>query len=179
MTLLILLLVAAVIGYLLAQSRYREQIDAAAGRVETTSLSWAERAEGWWQMKVMGRPAADPFRTWAAQEDDPKLPVDFRKWLASLDDEGLTEFVQSLDGYAKGLGYSLTKLASKGYDEDLATKKALVNTIVVYSKEYRKARPEEPVNSESPSSKKVQETEEAPVEQKPAKRQPSRRKRAS
>jgi len=49
MELLLLLLVAGVVGYFLAGSRFSKPIDNTAEKVSQTSRSWVDRAGEWWR----------------------------------------------------------------------------------------------------------------------------------
>lgn len=49
MQLLILLLVAGVIGYFVARSRFSQSIDSATEKVADSSRGVADKAEGWWR----------------------------------------------------------------------------------------------------------------------------------
>jgi hypothetical protein len=54
MQLLILLIIAGVIGYFIARSRFSQSIDQAAGKVAETSRDMADKAEGWWR-RIFGK----------------------------------------------------------------------------------------------------------------------------
>jgi hypothetical protein len=49
MQLLILLLIAGVIGYFVARSRFSRSIDDATEKVADSSRGMADKAEGWWR----------------------------------------------------------------------------------------------------------------------------------
>lgn len=49
MQLLILLIIAGVIGYFIARSRFSKPIDSATEKVADASRGAADKAEGWWR----------------------------------------------------------------------------------------------------------------------------------
>lgn len=49
MQLLILLLIAGVIGYYVARSKFSQSIDSATEKVADSSRDVADKAEGWWR----------------------------------------------------------------------------------------------------------------------------------
>jgi hypothetical protein len=49
MELLLLLLVAGVVGYFLAGSRFSKPIDDTTDKISQTSKSWVDRAGDWWR----------------------------------------------------------------------------------------------------------------------------------
>lgn len=49
MQLVILLIIAGVIGYFVARSRFSKPIDSASGKVADASRGAADKAEGWWR----------------------------------------------------------------------------------------------------------------------------------
>lgn len=54
MQLLILVLIAGVIGYYIARSRFSQSIDSATEKVADSSRDAADKAEGWWR-KTFGK----------------------------------------------------------------------------------------------------------------------------
>ena len=115
MALIILVIAAVVIGYFLARSKYSDTIEETAGKVSTTSRSWADSAGGWVNTRVLRRKSVEPFQEWAAGTGAEYLPDDFKSWLDDLSDEEATEFNRALDEYATSLGYSLTDLVEGDY----------------------------------------------------------------
>jgi len=62
MDLLILAIIAFVIGYLLAGSKFSKPIDDASGKVAETSKNWTGKAESWWRgLFEKDRPAKPPI----------------------------------------------------------------------------------------------------------------------
>lgn len=49
MQLILLVLIAFIIGYLLARSKLRKPIDGASEKVATTSKDWAGKVGNWWK----------------------------------------------------------------------------------------------------------------------------------
>ena len=176
MALIILVIVAAVIGYFLARSKYSDSIDETAGKVSTTSRSWADSASGWVNTRVLRRKSAEPFREWAAGPGAEQLPDDFKGWLEGLSDDEATEFIQSLDEYSASLGYSLTDLVEGSYDGKPAMMQVFVEAIVIYSQEYRKAREVQQAEAEKDEG---DEDSASADEKKPAEKSTSRRKQAT
>jgi hypothetical protein len=176
MSLIILLIAALIVGYWLSRSKYSESVDETAGKVTTTSVSWAERAGGWWQVHVLRRPGTEPFLKWAAGGGKEILPEDLRVWLEGLSEEQGREFVTGLDSYANGLGYNLNELVEGGYEGKPALVQVFVEAIVVYSQEYRKARE---VEVDSDGQEKNVPDEAHAEEVKPAQKRASRRKRGA
>ena len=176
MSLIILLIAAIIVGYWLSRSKYSKSVDDTAGKVTTTSRSWADRAGGWWQVHVMGQPDTEPFLEWAINEGSDLFPEELRTWVDGLSDEEGREFVKGLDNYANGLGYNLNKLVEGGYEGKPALLQVFVEAIVVYSQEYRKAK-----EVDIDSDKQVDDVpEEVPAEEvKPAQKRASRRKRGT
>jgi hypothetical protein len=182
MALIILVIAAVVIGYFLARSRYSDTIDETAGKVSTTSRSWADSAGGWVNTRVLRRKTAEPFREWAAGPGAEQLPDDFKQWLESLSDKEATEFIQALDKHSASLGYSLTDLVEGGYDGKPALMQVFVEAIVIYSQEYRKAREVQQAEAEKEEDGEASADEEATSsnnEKKPAEKSTSRRKRGA
>jgi hypothetical protein len=177
MALIILVIVAVVIGYFLARSRYSDTIDETAEKVSSTSRSWADSAGGWVNTRVLRRKSSEPFREWAAGPGAEQLPDDFKEWLEGLSDEETTEFIQSLDKYSASLGYSLDELVEGGYEAKPAMMQVFVEAIVIYSQEYRKAR--EVHQTEVEKEDTPEDDEASAEEKKPAEKSVSRRKQGS
>lgn len=180
MALIILVIVAVVIGYFLARSRYSETIDETAEKVSTTSRSWADSAGEWVNTRVLGRKSAEPFKEWAAGPGAEQLPDDLKEWLEGLSDEETTKFIRSLDQYSASLGYSLNELVEGDYDGKPAMMQVFVEAIVIYSQEYRKAR--EVQQAEAEKEEDTSDDDEASAsadKKKPAEKSVSRRKQGS
>ena len=178
MALIILVIAAVVIGYFLARSRYSDSIDDTAGKVSSTSRSWADSASGWVNTRVLRRKTAEPFREWAAGPGAEQLPNDFSEWLAGLSDEEAAEFTKALDKYSARLGYSLSELVEGDYDGKPALMQVFVEAIVIYSQEYRKAREVQTAEAEKDEAEGNEDSASAD-EKKPAEKSTSRRKQAT
>ena len=180
MALIILVIVAVVIGYFLARSKYSDSIDETTEKVSSTTRSWADSAGGWVNTKVLGRKSAEPFQEWAAGPGAEYLPDDFKEWLKDLSDAEATDFIRALDEYASSLSYSLNDLVEGGYDGKPALMQVFVEAIVIYSQEYRKAR--EVQQAEADKDEAAPADDEASTsadEKKPAEKSTSRRKQGA
>jgi hypothetical protein len=169
MTLLLFIIIAVVIGYFFARSRYSQSIDDTAGKVAASSRSWSGRADDWWKSRVMKRSPALPFKEWAAGPGADLLPEDFKSWLAGLSEQDATDFTRALDAYSSDLGYSLKELVDGEYASKPAMMSVFVEAIVVYSQEFRKAKEVDEIAEE--------EEEPEVVKAEPAARQTSRRRK--
>lgn len=178
MALIILVIVAVVIGYFLARSRYSDTIDETAEKVSSTSRSWADSAGGWVNTRVLRRKSVEPFREWVTGPGAEQLPDDFKEWLEGLSDEETTEFVRSLDKYSASLGYSIDELVEGGYDGKPALMQVFVEAIVIYSQEYRKAREVQQAEAEKDTTE-GDETSTSKEDKKPAEKSVSRRKQGA
>ena len=169
MHLLVLLVIFLLVGYVLADSRFSERVDRAAGDVTVASKNLANNVEARWKNLFRRQSPADAFRNWAAGAD---LPQDFISWLASLSDREMYDFTHALADYARGLGFDLNVLIQGGLDQEPILRQVFVEAIVVYSDAYRKAR------------KALDDAEQAEAKEsaskdgkKPAAKKASRRKR--
>lgn len=182
MALIILVIAAVVIGYFLARSRYSDTIDETAGKVSTTSRSWADSAGGWVNTRVLRRKSAEPFREWAAGPGAEQFPDDFMEWLEGLSDEEVEEFTQALDKYSASLDYSLTDLVEGDYDGKPAMMQVFVEAIVIYSQEYRKAREVQQAEAEKEEDVEASADDDASTstdKKKAAEKSTSRRKQGA
>ena len=171
MTLLLFIIIAVVIGYFFARSKFSQSIDDTAARVASSSRSWTGRADDWWQANVRKRSLVVPFKEWAAGPGSDLLPEEFNSWLAGLSDKEAAEFTQSLASYSSDLGYSLKDLVEDEYANKPAMMSVYVEAIVVYSQEFRKAKEVEEV------PEKTEEDQPPAKKAKPAAKQSSRRRR--
>jgi hypothetical protein len=138
MELILILILAGGIGYLIARSRYRKNVDSAVDKVATSSRSYTDRATGWWRRRFGKK--SDPFRTWALGPGASNFDDNFKSWLASLTEEEANAFSKSLDGYCSGLGFDLIKVEQGELNKQPALMQVFVEAVVVYSGAYRKAR---------------------------------------
>ena len=139
MHLVVLLVIFLLVGYVLADSRFSERVDRAAGDVAATSKNLAGNVENRWKSLFQRRSPADAFRNWAARAGA-DLPQDFKRWLAGLSDQEAHDFTQTLVDYGRGLGFDLNVLVQGGLDREPILRQVFVEAIVVYSDAYRKAK---------------------------------------
>jgi hypothetical protein len=140
MYLLTLLVLFALVGYLLASSRFGERLDGATGRAATSTKRWTGRLGDRWRGLFNRQGRTDAFRSWALGSGAGLFPQDFKTWLAGLSEAEARDFHFSLDEYADSLGFSLTQLVHGGLDDDPRMRQVFVEAIVVYSPAYRRAR---------------------------------------
>ena len=140
MYLLIFLVIAGLVGYIFARSRYSKPVDDAANKVSDTSKQYAGQASTWYDKRFGKAKQADPLRAWAAGPGATYLPEDFRTWLAGLSDKESVEFSKGLNEYSKGLSYDLRKLTDGSLDNQPALMQVYVEAVVSYSQAYRKAK---------------------------------------
>ena len=140
MELILILLAVALIGYLLARSQYSKKVDTATDQVVTTSKDLAGKTEDLWRKQFAKGKYADGLRGWAAGPAANELPEDFKTWLAGLSDKEAQAFTKELFNYLSGLGYDLPKLIAGQIVLAPPQRQVFVETIVVYSQAYRKAK---------------------------------------
>jgi hypothetical protein len=141
MELILILLAVVLIGFLLARSRYSKNVDEATGTVVSTSKDLASKTGDLWRKQFAKGQYADGLRGWAATGPATnELPEDFKSWLAGLSDKEAQAFTKELFNYLSGLGYDLPKLVSGEITLAPPQRQVFVETIVVYSQAYRKAK---------------------------------------
>lgn len=128
-----LVLLFALLGYILAISRFGRTIDAATEH-------WMGQFDRRWRSLFKRRSQTRDFRVWALGVGAPLLPDDFKSWLARLSTEEAQDFNWSLIEYTKSLGLQLDQLLGGSLDRDPRMRQVYVEAIVVYSPAYRKAR---------------------------------------
>lgn len=176
MELILILLAVGVIGYLLARSQYSKNVDKATDQVVSTSKDLADKTEDLWRKQFAKGKYADGLRSWAAGPAANELPADFKSWLAGLSDKEAQAFTKELFNYLSGLGYDLPKLIGGEIVLAPPQRQVFVETIVVYSQAYRKAKDAQK-QSESEASAPPAEGQSAPQDAKqPAEKSVSRRK---
>ena len=132
MQLFILILVFMSLGYFLAR------VDA-----EREAASPVEQPSGkasWWRRRFGQGGLARRFRAWVLGSGATLFPEEFRNWLASLAKAEGEDFIQALDSYLTGLGFSLKQGIKGDLDRDPRMKSVFVEAIVVYRQAYRKAK---------------------------------------
>jgi len=140
MELILILLAVALIGYLLARSQYSKKVDNATDQVVATSKDLAGKTEDLWRKQFAKGKYAEGVRSWAAGPAANELPEDFKTWLAGLSDKEAQAFTKELFNYLSGLGYDMPKLVSGQIVLAPPQRQVFVETIVVYSQAYRKAK---------------------------------------
>jgi hypothetical protein len=133
MYLLSLLVLFALVGYLLASSRFGARLDGSTKR-------WTGRLGDRWQGLFRRQGKTEAFRVWVLGPGAGLFPQDFKTWLASLTEAEAQAFRHSLDEYADSLGFNLSQLIDGGLDQDPRMRQVFVEAIVVYSPAYRRAR---------------------------------------
>ena len=166
MELVILLILALVAGYFVASSRYRKSIDS----MGDTTRKWWDNSRAWVSGRL-GQGSGNVFVVWVNGPGKDHMPVEFVTWLNGLSVQEANDFTVKLEKYMQGLGYNLSALVGGSLDAQPSIMQVFVETIVVYSNEYKKAKEvhDNPAEEEAPSP------EDAPV-QKPARKKASRRK---
>jgi hypothetical protein len=175
MELILILLAVALIGFLLARSRYSKNVDQATDQVVTTSKDLAGKTEDLWRKQFAKGKYADAFRSWAAGPAAGELPEDFKSWLAGLSDKEAEAFTKELFNYLAGLGYDLPKLVSGEIAVAPPQRQVFVETIVVYSQAYRKAK-DAHQQAETEQAMTVPDQAEAQDSKQPAEKSVSRRR---
>jgi len=141
MELILILLAVALIGYLIARSQYSKKVDNATDQVVSTSKDLAGKTEDLWRKQFAKGKYAEGLRGWAATGPATnELPEDFKTWLAGLSDKEAEAFTKQLFTYLSGLGYDLPKLIGGQIVLAPPQRQVFVETIVVYSQAYRKAK---------------------------------------
>jgi hypothetical protein len=140
MYLLSLLVLFALLGYLLASSRFGERLDGATGRAVASTKRWT----GWlgerWRGLFNRRAETEAFRAWALGQGAALFPQDFKTWLSSLSESEAWAFRRSLEEFADSLDFNLAQLIDGSLDQDPRMRQVFVEAIVVYSPAYRRAR---------------------------------------
>ena len=179
LTLILLLAAAVLIGYYVAKTKFGDKVDETTDKVASTSKSVASEYSGktvsWWQSRFGKSTAKEALRSYTAGSGSDVFPDDFKTWLLSLSEEETRAFVSSLNDYEKGLGFELSKLVQGGYDNQPALKGVFVETIVVYSQAFRKAKEAQA----KPTEEKVGDPVPSEEGKQPAEKATSRRKEGS
>jgi hypothetical protein len=135
-----LLVLFALVGYLLASSRFGERLDSATGGAAASTKRWTSRLGERWRGLFHRQSQTEAFRSWVLGPGAGLFPQDFKTWLSSLSEAEAQAFRHSLDEYANSLGFNLTQLVEGGLDQDPRMRQVFVEAIVVYSPAYRRAR---------------------------------------
>jgi len=140
MYLLFLLVLFAAIGYFLAGSRLGDKVDQTTDKLSTSSRNWADRVEDKFSTMINKRTKKDSFRVWVAGPGSESFLDEFKIWLAGLSDQEAQSFSHGLEDYANGLGFNLHMLMEGSLDRQPVLRQVFVETIVVYSQAFRKAK---------------------------------------
>ena len=181
MELLILLFIAVVLGYFLARSKYGEKIDETTLKVTKRSESFIGEARDWWRRRFAKKQRKFTFLDWATGAGAVNFPDDLRLWWQSLSPDEGKQFTRSLSSYAESLNFHLDEIVSGSLDTKPALMKVFVESVAVYSHEYRRARQAQSEAEKTVESQPVHkiEGESSPLDSNPvANKQASRRKAA-
>lgn len=179
MSLIILLFLAGLLGYLLARSQTGARVDRRASELAEQARGLGSRTGTWVGERLGLSRKPRSLRQWAAESPD--LPEDDRRWVAGLTNEEAAAFALALNNHADSLGLELTRLFSGDLDSDEQQRKIYVEAVSIYSRAYRKAREvkqqEETVELAEPSAGEVVEGKVV-AEKKPSRRRGSRTEEA-
>jgi hypothetical protein len=174
MYLVILLFIFLLIGYLLAESPVGEKIDDTALDISRSSKKFGhntfKRARGLLRIKSL----YDRFDAWVHTMGMQILPQEYLIWYTGIDDEEAEKFTYSLSKHMKSLGFRLRELVDGSLEKDPLMRQVFVETIVVYSQEFRKAKQAREDDDQKKTNK--HSNREKGDEKKMAKKRPSRRK---
>jgi hypothetical protein len=148
MQLILLLILFAVLGYLLARSRAGKQIDETAGKLTNQAVEFTGKSSDWVDDRLGRKPSAGNFKTWAVTAE--YVPADLRDWAASLSDADADAFNKALQNHASSLDMDLNQLFSGSLDSQPDQRKVYVEAVAVYSQAYRKAKEVKKEEAEDP-----------------------------
>ena len=136
MTLIILLLIAVVVGYLIAHSRASKAIDKTASDAYSTSKDFVGKTSD----RLRGRPSSDQLKAWVAGAGAAYFQPEFKDWLTALSKEQGQAFTGALNDHMASLGYSLQDLVEGKLQNEPGKVSSYASTIDAYSQVYRQAR---------------------------------------
>lgn len=173
MSLLIMLLVVAGLGYMLARSTTGERLEDAAGQVVERTRALGDQASGQIQRR-MGRMRPIAMQAWVATAVD--IPEDFKHWVSNLNKSDAESFSHALQSHTRTMGLDLMQLVNGELDHQPELRKVYVEAVSVYSQAYRKAREAQQDGKTKTASK--EDGDPAPVveEKTPAEKSVSRRR---
>jgi hypothetical protein len=140
MYLLSLVILFALLGYIFATSSWGRKLDDAVDRAAAPVRRRTRPLADGWNRLFSRTPQHGEFRAWALGVGAAQLPAELKSWLAGLSEEEAHQFHLSLEEYADSLGFKLSDLVDGSLDRDPMMRQVFVETIVVYSPAYRKAR---------------------------------------
>jgi hypothetical protein len=175
MYLLTLVILSLALGYLLATEGSWRGLKGTTRKLRHTPARWSEQVEERWKALFSHMGRTDAFQCWVLDGGASLFPADFRAWVAGLSDDEARRFSLAVGEYANSLGFSLRKLIEGEYDRDPMLRQVFVETVVVYSPAYRKAR-----QAQEQAREAAQKAAEQPVAHngaaQPAEKVASRRK---
>jgi hypothetical protein len=180
MQLLILLFIAGIIGYFLARSQYGKKIDETTLKITSLSEGLIDQTRDWWRRRFGKKQRNITFLDWATGSGAVYFPDDLRIWWQSFSPDEESN-LPDLNSYADSLDFHLEELVSGGLDTKPALMKVFVESVVVYSHEYRRARQAQAKAEKAEGDQPVDitEGESSPLDKNPvAEKQVSRRKGA-
>ena len=140
MQLIVLILIAVVVGYLIARSRASKAIDKTASDAYTASKDLVSKTSD----RLRNRPSSDQLKAWVAGAGSEYFQPDFKDWLAALNKEQAQSFTSALTDHMASLGYSLQDLLDGKFQNESDKVKSYAGAIESYSQVYRQARVQEP-----------------------------------
>jgi len=140
MYLFLLLVIFAVLGYLIAKSRIGDKVDQTAGSIYDSSREFTNKSIGRWSSYFNRRQREINFLTWMRSDGTDLLPEEFMNWLIGLTDGEANDFYNDLTIFTRGFGLNIESLVNGGLDQDPVMRQVFVETIVIYSDAYRKAK---------------------------------------
>jgi hypothetical protein len=176
MEFLLILAGALAVGYFIARSRYSKTVDKTADQVVTTSKDLAGKTEDWWRKQFTKGRYAEALKGWAAGPGANLLPGDFKTWLNELPERDAQIFTQELFKHLEGLGYDLPKMVNRQLVLAPEQQQVFVETIVVYSQAYRKAKAAQQKNGTENNKEAANSEQPAQNELQPAEKSTSRRR---
>jgi hypothetical protein len=174
MSLIILLVLAGLFGYLLARSQAGERLNQGANDLVGQARTWGNRTAAGLGERLRLSRKPPGLRGWAA--GSPDLDEGTRRWLAGQTEAEAAAFAAALDNHAESLGLDLNRLFSGMLDSDDQQRKVYVEAVSIYSQAYRKARE---IQQEEDRAEPVEALEGDVVEGKTvAEKKPSRRQQS-
>lgn len=136
MTLILLFLIFAAIGYLFAFSNLGDRMEEAGSGVADRVKASVRRTEAASPGELAASPA--PVGEWVKRSS--AVPDDFRGWYLSLPAAESQRFENALAAHAQETGLKFSLLLTGELDRQPERRKVYVEAVSVYSQAYRKAR---------------------------------------
>lgn len=144
MTVLLLLIIFLLLGYLLAFTGLGDRISSVANEL-TGQVRGSRQPDTNQAPAPVSRQAA--YRSWLTTAVE--VPDDMRIWYLGLDEEQAQRFERSLDDHGRNTGLQLASLVRGDLDNTPALRSIYVEAVSIYSQAYRKAREAIEVERES------------------------------